>query len=331
MSVFIIAEAGVNHNGSLELAKKMVDAAKEAGVDCVKFQTFVSKNVVSQEASKAEYQKLQTDKNETQLEMLKKLELSFEEFIELNNYCDAKEIEFMSTAFDLESIDFLSSLEMKRWKIPSGEITNLPYLVKIAQLKKPVILSTGMSSMDEIRDALSILREHGATSITVLHCTSEYPAPYNEINLKAMSTIANEFNVKIGYSDHSKGIEVPIASTALGATIIEKHFTLDRLMDGPDHKASIDPDELIKMVKSIRNIELALGNGVKELADSESKNVELVRKSIVANCDIKKGTIFTEEMLTTKRPGNGITPMLWHDVIGEKAKKDFYKDEMIEC
>lgn len=330
MSVFIIAEAGVNHNGSLELAKKLVDAAKDAGADCVKFQTFVSKNIVSKNAVKAEYQKQQTEPEESQQDMLKKLELSFDEFVELNEYCKSKSIEFMSTAFDFDSIDFLDGLEMGTWKIPSGDITNLPYLIKIAKLNKPVILSTGMSTMEDIRSAIKALKENGATELTVLHCTTEYPTPFEDVNLRAMNTIKEEFGVKVGYSDHTKGIEVPIAAVALGATVIEKHFTLDRNMEGPDHKASLEPNELKAMVDSIRHIALALGNGIKQPAESEKKNMAVARKSIIASKDIKAGDIFTENNLTVKRPGDGISPMRWFDIIGKPAARDFEEDELIE-
>ena len=330
MSVFVIAEAGVNHNGSLELAKKLVDAAKDAGADCVKFQTFVSKNIVSKNAVKAEYQKQQTAPEESQQDMLKKLELSFDEFVELNEYCKSKDIEFMSTAFDFDSIDFLDGLEMGTWKIPSGDITNLPYLIKIANLNKPVILSTGMSTMEDIRSAIKALKENGATELTVLHCTTEYPTPFEDVNLRAMNTIKEEFGVKAGYSDHTKGIEVPIAAVALGATVIEKHFTLDRNMEGPDHKASLEPNELKAMVDSIRHIELALGNGMKQPAESEKKNMAVARKSIIASKDIKAGELFTEENLTVKRPGDGISPMRWFDIIGKFAPRDFEEDELIE-
>ena len=330
MSVFVIAEAGVNHNGSLELAKKLVDAAKDAGADCVKFQTFVSKNIVSKNAVKAEYQKQQTEPEESQQDMLKKLELSFDEFVELNEYCKSKSIEFMSTAFDFDSIDFLDSLEMGTWKIPSGDITNLPYLIKIAKLNKPVILSTGMSTLEDIRSAIKALKENGVEELTVLHCTTEYPTPFEDVNLRAMNTIKEEFGVKVGYSDHTKGIEVPIAAVALGATVIEKHFTLDRNMEGPDHKASLEPNELKAMVDSIRHIELALGNGMKQPAESEKKNMAVARKSIIAGKDIKAGEIFTESNLTVKRPGNGISPMRWFDVIGKHALRDFEEDELIE-
>jgi len=330
MSVFIIAEAGVNHNGSLDLAKKLVDAAKFAGADCVKFQTFISKNIVSKSAMKAEYQKQQTQPDETQYDMLKKLELSFDEFVELNEYCICKDIVFMSTAFDFDSIDFLDSLGMNTWKIPSGDITNLPYLMKIAKLHKPVILSTGMSTMDDIRNAIKVLEDYGAGEMTVLHCTTEYPTPFMDVNLNAMVSIKNEFGVKVGYSDHTKGIEVPIAAVALGATIIEKHFTLDRNMAGPDHKASLEPDEFKVMVDSIRNIELAMGNGIKQPAESEKKNMSVARKSIIAMKDIKAGELFSDENLTVKRPGDGISPMRWFDVIGKVSSRDFKEDELIK-
>lgn len=330
MKTYIIAEAGVNHNGSIELAKKMIDKAKDAGADCIKFQTFVSENIVSKTAGKADYQKEHTSSSESQLDMLKKLELSFDEFVKLNEYCKEKEIEFLSTAFDFESIKFLNNLGIKRWKIPSGDITNLPYLIEIAKLGKPVILSTGMSTMFDIKSAVSVLKENGSGQITVLHCTTEYPTPYKDVNLKAMKTIKKEFNVPVGYSDHTKGIEIPIAAVAMGATIIEKHFTLDRNMEGPDHKASLEPDELKSMVSAIRNIEFAMGDGNKKPANSEVKNMAVSRKSIVANKDIKKGELFTEENIAVKRPGNGISPMKWFGVLGQTATRDFKEDELIE-
>lgn len=330
MSVFVIAEAGVNHNGRLDLAKKLVDAAKEAGADCIKFQTFVSKNIVSKTAAKADYQKKQTDSEESQYDMLKKLELSFEDFEALNAYCKHNAIEFMSTAFDFDSIDFLERLGMDTWKVPSGEITNLPYLIKIAKLNKPVILSTGMSTMADIRSAIKALKDNGAGELTVLHCTTEYPTPFEDVNLTAMNTIRETFEVKVGYSDHTRGIEVPIAAVALGATVIEKHFTLDRTMEGPDHKASLEPNELRAMVESIRHIESALGTGLKQPVESEIKNIVAARKSIVAMKAIQKGDLFTEENLTVKRPGNGISPMQWFDVLGKPAPRDFEEDELIE-
>ncbi|MCF2700354.1 N-acetylneuraminate synthase [Fusobacterium mortiferum] len=328
--VYIIAEAGVNHNGKIELAKKLVDKAVEAKVDAIKFQTFISKNLVSKVAKKAEYQ-IENTKNssETQLEMVKKLELSFNEFIELKEYCDKKEIEFLSTAFDFESIEFLKRLGMKTWKIPSGEITNLPYLRKISEVADRIIMSTGMSNLEEIEQALKILNKD-KDKIIILHCNTEYPTPIEDVNLKAMNLIKEKFEVEVGYSDHTLGIEVPIAAVALGAKVIEKHFTLDKTMEGPDHKASLEPDELKKMVECIRNIELALGEEKKEASPSEEKNKEIARKSIVAKCDIKKGEIFSEDNLTVKRPGNGISPMEWDNVIGKIAHRDFLEDELIE-
>jgi N,N'-diacetyllegionaminate synthase len=330
MKTYIIAEAGVNHNGDINIAKKLIDVAKDAGADAIKFQTFVSEKVISRYAPKAEYQNNNTLPIESQLDMVKKLELSFEEFIELSKYCKSKEIEFLSTAFDFDSIDFLNSINMKRWKIPSGEITNLPYLIKVAKLHKPVILSTGMSTMEDIQSALSILKENEAGEIAVLHCTTEYPAPYGDVNLYAMNTIKKEFNIPVGYSDHTKGIEIPIAAVAMGATVIEKHFTLDRNMEGPDHKASLEPDELKAMINAIRNVEVALGTGDKKLAESEKKNITIARKSIIAKQNIKKGEIFTEDNLTVKRPGNGISPMQWFEVMGKAATRDFEEDELIE-
>ncbi|WP_097025885.1 N-acetylneuraminate synthase [Clostridium peptidivorans] len=330
MSTYIIAEAGVNHNGNLELAKLMIDKAKEAGANCIKFQTFISKNIVSKNASKAQYQKQYTKLGESQLDMLKKLELSFDDFKELKKYCDLKEIEFFSTAFDLDSINFLNGLGMRIWKIPSGEITNLPYLIEIAKTHKPVILSTGMSTVEEVEEAINILRTNGCQDIILLHCTTEYPAPYEEVNLKAMNTLKEKFNVMVGYSDHTKGTEVTIAAVAMGATVIEKHFTLDRNMEGPDHKSSLEPNELKTMVNAIRNIEKAMGNGKKIPSPSERKNINIARKSIVAKCNIKKGEILSEDNIITKRPGNGISPMRWFDIIGKTAIKDFEEDELIE-
>ena len=329
MRVFIIAEAGVNHNGKPELAKELVDKAKEAGVDCIKFQTFKSENCVTSNAEKAAYQIQQTGAGESQLEMLRKLELSFDDFIELKNYCEMQKITFLSTPFDLESIDFLANLGMEFWKIPSGEITNLPYLIKIAKTHKPVIMSTGMSNLDEIQEAFNLLQENGSGEITLLHCTTEYPAPYEDVNLRAMLTLKEKFNTPVGYSDHTMGIEVPVAAVTLGATIIEKHFTLDRNMEGPDHKASLEPHELKAMVSAIRNVELAMGEGVKKPTPSEQKNIAVARKSIVASRNIKKGEVFTEDNLTTKRPGNGISPMRWYEVLGQRAVRDFKEDELI--
>ena len=328
--VYIIAEAGVNHNGSLDIAKKLVDEAKKSGADCIKFQTFIAENIISKNAKQAKYQTKNIGKEQSQLEMIKKLELSFEDFKQLNNYCIEKNIDFLSTAFDLESIDFLESLGMNTWKIPSGEITNLPYLIKIAKLKKKVILSTGMSTMQEIEDAVNIFKEYGTNDITILHCTTQYPTLFEDVNLNAMLSIKEKFGYDVGYSDHTKGIEVPIAAVALGATVIEKHFTLDNNMIGPDHKASLQPDELKKMVESIRNIELSLGDGRKVVANSEKENMSIARKSIVAKRSIRKGQLLSEENITVKRPGDGISPMKWFDILGTLAIRDFEEDELIQ-
>lgn len=332
-NVLIIAEAGVNHNGSLEIAKRLVDEASSAGVDIIKFQTFKAEKLVSKAAKQAQYQKKNIGKGEeTQYAMLKKLELSNEQHEELIAYCKSKNIRFFSTAFDMDSIDYLHSLNLGLWKIPSGEITNYPYLKKIASYKEPVILSTGMSELIDIENAINVLVTNGVPKdiITVLHCNTEYPTPMKDVNLKAMLEIKEKFGVKVGYSDHTEGIEVPIAAVALGATVIEKHFTLDKKMEGPDHKASLEPSELKAMVKSIRNIEQALGTGHKTVSESERKNIEIARKSIVAAKDIKEGEIFTEENLTVKRPGNGISPMEWENVISKVAKRNFQEEELIE-
>ncbi|WP_117168493.1 N-acetylneuraminate synthase [Paraliobacillus sediminis] len=329
MSVFVIAEAGVNHNGSLEIAKKLVDKAKESGADCIKFQTFISKNLASKSAKKANYQTSE-DASESQLEMLEKLELSFSSFKELRRYCDSKGIMFLSTGFDSDSVDFLQELGMEIWKVPSGEMTNLPYLVKVASFKKPIILSTGMGTIEDVQASMDVLLEHGAQDITILHCTTEYPTPYNEVNLRAMDTMHKKFNVPIGYSDHTEGIEIPVAAVALGATIIEKHFTLDRSMEGPDHRASLEPDELKAMIQGIRHIEVAIGTGDKVPSISERKNMSVARKSIVAKRKIQNGEKFSDENLTVKRPGNGISPMKWFEVIGKKAIRNFEEDELIE-
>ena len=329
MSVYIIAEAGVNHNGSFALACKLVDAAKKSGVDCIKFQTFKSENLVSRSAKKAEYQK-KTTGDSSQQDMLKKLELSFDEFIQLKNYCEKVGICFLSTPFDFDSIDFLNSIDMPFWKIPSGEVTNLPYLLALAKTGKPVVMSTGMCTLQEIRAAIDVLQANGATEIKLLHCNTEYPTPFEDVNLKAMQTMRDEFQMEVGYSDHTKGIEVPIAAVALGATIIEKHFTLDRNMEGPDHKASLEPQELADMVCCIRNIEKALGTGDKTPSPSEKKNIAVARKSIVAKSKIKAGDTLTEDNITVKRPGIGISPMKWFEVLGTKAVKDFDEDELIK-
>ena len=329
MRVYIIAEAGVNHNGSFELACKLVDAAKAAGVDCVKFQTFKSENLVSHTAQKAEYQKAATG-DSSQQDMLKKLELSYDEFIALKEYCDKVGVTFLSTPFDFDSIDFLNSIDIPFWKIPSGEVTNLPYLIALAKTGKPVVMSTGMCDMYEIEAAIKVLRDNGTKDIKLLHCNTEYPTPFEDVNLKAMDTMKEAFGLEVGYSDHTKGIEVPIAAAALGATIIEKHFTLDRNMEGPDHKASLEPDELAAMVSGIRHIQMALGTGDKMPSPSEKKNITVARKSIVARKQIKAGEVFTEENITVKRPGTGISPMKWFEVLGKKAARDFEEDELIE-
>jgi len=330
---YIIAEAGVNHNGGLKLAKKMIDAAVEAGADAVKFQTFKAEKVVSRYAPKAEYQKKTTTADESQLEMIKKLELDAAAHQTLIDYCKKKNIRFLSTPFDLESIDLLNELGLDIFKIPSGEITNLPYLRKIGALKREIILSTGMADLGEIENALNVLTGTGTKlkDITILHCNTEYPTPMQDVNLKAMQTIKSAFpGVHVGYSDHTEGIEVPIAAVAMGAAIIEKHFTLDKNMEGPDHKASLEPDELTAMVKAIRNIETALGTGIKKPSSSELKNKTIARKSIVAARNICKGESFTEENLTVKRPGTGISPMRWDEVIGQLVQKDYKQDDMVE-
>ena len=357
--VLIIAEAGVNHNGSIEIAKQMVDKAVEAGGDIIKFQTFKSEKLVSKAARQAEYQQRNIGKQgEGQLEMLKKLELSKQDHEELIAYCNKKGIRFFSTAFDMESIDYLHSLNMGLWKIPSGEITNYPYLRKIASYGEPIILSTGMCELSDIEAAVNVINEfwpkadsqqpnakcqmptansqlltansqQPTADITILHCNTEYPTPYQDVNLKAMLEIAETFKVKIGYSDHTQGIEVPIAAVALGASVIEKHFTLDKTMEGPDHKASLEPEELKAMVQAIRHIEQALGTGHKTISESERKNIEIARKSIVAACPIKAGELLTEENLTVKRPGSGISPMRWNEVVGTFAVKDFEEEEPI--
>ena len=331
MSVYIIAEAGVNHNGSLETALRLVDEAKKAGVDCVKFQTFKTENLVSCYAKKADYQLLTTgNDSQFQQEMLKKLELSYDSFRVLKAYCDKKGICFLSTPFDADSIDFLNSIDMPFWKIPSGEVTNLPYLRMLAKTKKPVVMSTGMCNMGEIEAAITFLRGNGTEKISLLHCNSDYPTPFEDVNLNAVLTMKSKFGLDVGYSDHTQGIEVPIAAVALGATIIEKHFTLNREMEGPDHRASLEPKELALMVQSIRHIEQALGNGEKTPSPSERRNIEIIRKSIVARKHIKRGDYLTEENLTVKRPSSGISPMLWDEVVGTIAKRDFEEDELIE-
>ncbi len=330
MSVFIIAEAGVNHNGSLKLAKQLVDAAVEAKADAVKFQTFIPEKVASVFAQKADYQLETTDVEENQLDMIRKLWLDFDSFRELNSYCNKKNILFLSTPFDIESLEFLMSIKMPIIKIPSGEINNLPLLLAIARTRKPAILSTGMSDLGEIEYARDTLVENGCPSVSILHCNTEYPTPYEDANIRAMNDIRAHFGGRVGYSDHTLGIEAPIAAVALGAEIIEKHFTLDRTMIGPDHSCSLEPDELKQMISCIRHIELALGSGIKAPSASERKNMSIARKSIVAATRIRKGDCFTEDNLEVKRPGSGIPPTQWFDVVGRTAKRDFEADELIE-
>ncbi len=329
MAIKIIAEAGVNHNGDIELARQMVLKAKKAGVDYIKFQTFIPEKLVSKYAGKADYQKKTTDSSESQLKMLEKLALTQKNFVELKKYCDEVGIGFLSTPFDLESIDFLDQMDMDFWKLPSGEVTNLPYLEKIARTGKKVVMSTGMCEMQEIKDAIAVLEQNGAGEITVLHCNTEYPTPFSDVNLLAMQQMREILKKAVGYSDHTVGIEVPIAAVALGAVVVEKHFTLDKQMEGPDHKASLEPQELKQMTDAIRNIEKALGDGVKKRTSSEEHNVAAARKSIVAKCQIQKGEVFTEDNLTVKRPGNGVSPMKWRDVLGKKADRDYQEDELI--
>ena len=330
MSVFIIAEAGVNHNGSLELAKRMALAAKEAGADIVKYQTAVPELVVSRFAPKAEYQKSTTDAAESQLEMIRRLHFSFEAHRELKEYCDSIGIQYLSAAFDIPSVEFLATLKLPVAKIPSGEITNLPYLEAVAATRTPVILSTGMSTLPEIEDALSVLEEGGCPGVTLLHCNTEYPTPYEDANLLAMLDLAEQFGLPVGLSDHTPGWECDVAAAALGATVIEKHFTLDKDMEGPDQKASLDVAELTAMITAVRRTEAALGTGRKAVSPSEAKNKPVARKSIVAARPIRKGEVFTAENLTTKRPGTGVSPMRWNEALGQAAKRDFAEDEPIE-
>lgn len=328
--VLVIAEAGVNHNGQFELAKKLVDVAKSAGADIVKFQTFKAENLVTKLAQRAEYQIENTKSNDNQFSMLKSLELKPEEYIQLQSYCNSIGIAFLSTPFDSDSIAFLKTLDMPFWKIPSGEITNYPYLRQLAQTGKPVVLSTGMSTLEEIQTAVALLKRFGTPEITLLHCNTEYPTPMEDVNLSAMATIAKATGLPVGYSDHTQGIEVPIAAVAMGAVVIEKHFTLDQTMEGPDHKASLSPQELTAMVSAMRHIEKAMGTGEKRPSASEEKNLPIARKSIVAKRAIAKGEAFTEENLTTKRPGTGLSPMLWETVLGQRAARDYTEDELIE-
>lgn len=329
--VFIIAEAGVNHNGSIDLAKKLIDVASDAGADAVKFQTFKAEKLVSKQAQKADYQKQTTEAQESQYDMIKKLELDENTHLELMNYCKEKSIMFLSTPFDHESIRLLAKMELEIFKIPSGEMTNLPYLRAIGGLNKKVVLSTGMADIGEVEDALDILDSAGTSkeNVTVLHANTEYPTPMCDVNLKAMQTIAQTFKVTVGYSDHTLGIEIPIAAVAMGASVIEKHFTLEKMMSGPDHKASLEPNELKAMVGAIRNIEKALGDGVKKPSPSEAPNMVIARKSIIAIKSIAKGELFTEENIGIKRPGNGISPMRWDELVGTYAQKDYQEDDFI--
>ena len=328
----IIAEAGVNHNGDIKIAKQLIDVAADCGADYVKFQTFSADRIVTKSADKAEYQKQSSDSSESQFEMLKRLELSVEMHLELIEHCKHKSIKFLSTGFDIQSVDLLVGLGLNLVKIPSGEITNLPLLRHIGSLDLPVILSSGMSTMKEIGDALLILEQTGLprAQITVLHCTTEYPAPKSEVNLRAMNSIRNTLGVAVGYSDHTLGIEVSVAAVALGASVIEKHFSIDRSLPGPDHKASLEPDELLAMVKAIRNIEVALGSDVKEPTISEIKNIRIARKSILAGRKIEIGEILSASNLVVKRPGGGVSPMHWDQMIGQIASRNYLPDEMID-
>lgn len=325
--VFIIAEAGVNHNGRLDLAYQLIDVAKDAGVDAVKFQTFKAENVVSRLADKAEYQKKTTDSDKSQLEMIKKLEISFEDFVKLKKYCDKKGIMFLSTPFDNQSIDFLYDL-VDIYKIPSGEIINYPYLKHIAVKNKPIIMSTGMANLGEVEEAINTIREvNSKAKISLLHCTTNYPTPYEEVNLKAMQTLAAAFKLPVGYSDHTLGIEVPVAAVAMGAKIIEKHFTLDKKLPGPDHKASLEPDELKKMIKAIRNIEMTLSDGIKKPNKSEAEIMKVARRSLITTRDIRAGEIIKESDIAIKRPGTGIMPKFKEIIIGMKLVNDIRQDE----
>lgn len=330
--VVIIAEAGVNHNGSFEMACRLADEAKHAGADYVKFQTGIPENVISVRAEQAEYQKHNTGTSESQLDMVRKIMLRPDDFKSLKEYCDSIGIRFLSTPFDLDSIDILKPLEMDLWKIPSGEITNLPYLRKIASMGQPVVMSTGMSRLGEVDDAVGVLLDGDLTldMITLLHCNTEYPTPYTDVNLRAMLALRDAIGCRVGYSDHTLGIEVPVAAVAMGAEVIEKHFTLDKTLPGPDHVASLEPAELKAMVSAIRHTEAALGSGRKEVSRSERKNIAIARKSIIAARPISKGERFSHDNLTVKRPGNGISPMLWDTVVGLEAPRDFEPDELIE-
>lgn len=330
--VLVIAEAGVNHNGDINLAKRLIDAAVDAGADAVKFQTFVADKVVTTTAAKADYQVLSTGSDDSQFDMLKKLELSPTMHEELVKHCEKREIKFLSTAFDQKSLDYLDSLGLTLFKVPSGEITNLPFLRHVGSLGKPVVLSSGMASLKEVGDAVAVLERAGTVrkKITVMHCNTEYPTPMQDVNLRAMATIRDAFGVEVGYSDHTRGIEVPIAAVATGASVIEKHITLDRSLPGPDQAMSTEPQEFKKMIQAIRNIEQALGSGIKQASPSEAKNILIVRRSLVATKRIQAGESFTSENISAKRPGTGISPMRWDDVIGRAAVRDFLPDELIE-
>ena len=327
---YIIAEAGVNHNGNFQLAKQLVDAAVESGADCIKFQTFVPENIVSRYAEKSDYQKRNTESSESQLSMLQKLTLTSEDFYKLAEYAAFKKIDFCSTAFDDISIQLIHELKCKFWKIPSGEVTNLPYLLKIAQYNEPIMMSTGMCNLKEIADAVKIIREITNAPLILLHCNTQYPTPISDVNLLAMLTMQRELGLPVGYSDHTLGIEVALAAVALGACVIEKHFTLDKAMEGPDHRASLEPQELKQMIKGIRKVEFALGSKEKQMSSSEQENVIIARKSIVAAQSIRKDEQFTEKNLTVKRPGTGISPMKWDEIIGKTANRDYKVDEMIQ-
>lgn len=329
--VYVIAEIGVNHNGDLKLALDMLNAAAETGVDCVKFQAFKAEALASKYADTAEYHKKNVSPDENnQQEMLKRYELQEKDFIVLREKCKQLGVDFLVTPFDDPSIDLLERLNVAFWKIPSGEITNIPYLIKLAKTHKPVILSTGMSTMDEVLYAVDLLKKYGTSEIVLLHCNTEYPSPYQDVNLKALNTIREKTGCRVGYSDHTPGIVVSLGAVALGACVIEKHFTLNKNLPGPDHKASMEPDEMKALVDGIRILEQALGSEEKKVTESEAKNISIARKSIIAACDIKKGDIFTEKNITTKRPGTGISPIHWFDVLGTAAIKDFKKDECIE-
>ena len=331
-NILIIAEAGVNHDGKIDKAYDLIDAAADAGADIVKFQTFTADSLVTKTASKAAYQEKSAINFASQYDMLKALELTRDSFLKLKKRCDKKNIEFLTTGFDKSDLEFISTIGLSRYKIPSGEITNLPYLRLIGQKNLPVILSTGMATLNEIGNALEVLQTAGTAlaKIIVLHCNTEYPTLMEDVNLRAMFTIRNEFGVEVGYSDHTLGIEIPIAAAALGARVIEKHFTLDRNLPGPDHLASLEPNELLAMVKAIRNIEKAMGNGIKKPSASEIKNIPIARKSIVAKKPIKKGELFSEVNLTVKRPGTGISPMNWDSIVGKVSKRNYNADDLID-